>query len=168
MSCQAPHSGNPASDRTTACSGPGPRLSSRHPGRSHRCAAPSADAERWADEQTAGLLGVILVKPKLSGVLVSKALASRVLKHSTGRGQVAWAVPGAGSAWGCVSAASATHSGWPPVVRGRIDRGQRVHGQSFRLSGPALQVHRAERVGCGDDAASACTNKVGQGGDTKR
>ena len=30
----------------TACSGPGPRLSSRHPGRSQRCAAPANDAGR--------------------------------------------------------------------------------------------------------------------------
>ena len=109
--------------------------------------AAAADGWRWADEQTAGLLGVILVTPHPSRVLGSKALASRVLKHSVGRGQVAWAVVGAGSARGCISAASATHSGWPPVLRGRIDKGQRVHGQSFRLSSRALRVHGATRVG---------------------
>ena len=37
--------------RTTAYSGPGPRFSSRHPGQGHRCAAPSADAERWVDKE---------------------------------------------------------------------------------------------------------------------
>jgi hypothetical protein len=87
------------------------------------------------------------VTPKLSGLLESKALASRVLKHSTGRGQVAWASWGAGQTRGCLSAASATHSGWPPVLRGRIDKGQRVPGQSFRPSNPVLLVPGAERVG---------------------
>src|SRR6185436_6388470 len=39
---------NPTARPTTACSGPGPRFSSRHRGRGHRCAVPSADAERHA------------------------------------------------------------------------------------------------------------------------
>jgi hypothetical protein len=103
------------------------------------------------------------VTPKLSGVLVSKALASRVLKHSTGPGEVAWAVWGVGPSRRCLSAALATHSGWPSVLLGRIGKGQRVHGQGFRRSGPALLIHGAERVGQVDDAASACINKIGRG-----
>ena len=149
---------------TTPCSGRRSRLRRDLEWPGEGCAAAAADGERWADEPTAGLLGVILVTPHPSWVLGSKALASRVLKHSAGRGQVAWATVGAGSARGCFSAASATHSGWPPVLRGRIGKGQRVHGQSFRRSGPGLLVPGAERVGSGGDAASARINKVGYGG----
>jgi len=93
------------------------------------------------------LLGVILVTLKPSRVLESKALASRVLKHSAGRGQVAMTASGAGPTRGCLSAASAPHSGLPPVLRARIDKGQRVPGQSFRPSSPLLLVPGAERVG---------------------
>jgi hypothetical protein len=87
------------------------------------------------------------VTPKPSRVIASKVFASRVLKHSAGHGQVAWSSWGAGPTRGCFSAASATHSGWPPVLRGRIDKGQRVPGQSFRPSSPVLLVPGAERVG---------------------
>jgi hypothetical protein len=101
------------------------------------------------------------VTPKLSWVHESKALASRVLKHSAGRGQVALASWGTGPTRGSFSAGCATHSGWPPALRGRIDKGQRVHGHSFRLSSPALLVHGAQRVGRVHDAASVRINKVG-------
>jgi hypothetical protein len=47
--CSEPGGGESTGCITTACSGPGPRISSRRTGHVQRCAVPAADAERYAD-----------------------------------------------------------------------------------------------------------------------
>ena len=117
--------------------------------------------------KTTGLLGVILVTPHPSETPESKTLASQVLKHSMGRGQVALAALGADPRRGFVSAASAKHAGG---LRACSVVATRVSGCTAKASG--AQDVRFSPVGQTvsevDDAASACTNNDGVGGVTKR